>query len=455
MRNINYYTALTVLAGLTALPLQQALSAQVITTDLIVQGSECVGVDCSSSESFGFDTLRLKENNLRIHFDDTSSSASFPKNDWRISINGSNNGDASYFAVEDATAGRVPFRIEAGAISNALYVDSEGDVGVGTASPVVEVHTVDGNTPTLRMEQDGSSGFTPQTWDVAGNETNFFIRDVTNQSKLPFRIKPGAPDNSIFIAADGDVGMGTADNGPNATLHIVDSAASLLLEESDSNTAPDTALHIKRSTVANTRIALESTQSGGEQRWNVGLDPTVPSGTFFTIVNSTGGGMSMDNAGSFLVADSTNTPTFSVFSGNGTFTGSVTATAFNTSSTRTLKDNFTEVDVHNILDVVAELPITRWNFKSEGDEVAHLGPMAEDFYQAFGLGTDDKHIATVDSDGVALAAIQALHQKQQAKEQQIRDLTRKLEQKDQQMDALAEQLRRLESKLSQIAVQVQ
>jgi hypothetical protein len=54
-------------------------AAQVFTTDVIVQGSECVGFDCATSESFGSDTLRLKENNLRIHFDDTSSSASFPK----------------------------------------------------------------------------------------------------------------------------------------------------------------------------------------------------------------------------------------------------------------------------------------------------------------------------------------------------------------------------------------
>ncbi|MCP4053028.1 MAG: hypothetical protein GY739_08165, partial [Mesoflavibacter sp.] len=68
--------------------------AQVFTTDLITQGSACIGFDCTSSESFGFDTLRLKENNLRVHFDDTSSSASFPKNDWRLIANDSSNGGA-------------------------------------------------------------------------------------------------------------------------------------------------------------------------------------------------------------------------------------------------------------------------------------------------------------------------------------------------------------------------
>ncbi|MCP4053027.1 MAG: hypothetical protein GY739_08160, partial [Mesoflavibacter sp.] len=171
-----------------------------------------------SSESFGFDTLRLKENNLRVHFDDTSSSASFPKNDWRLIANDSSNGGAEYFAIEDSTAGRTPFKVEAGAIANALYVDSDGDVGVGTSNPVVEVHAVDGNTPTLRLEQDGSSGFTPQTWDLAGNETNFFVRDVTNGSKLPFRIRPGAPDSSIDIAASGNVGLGTG--SPDMNLDV-------------------------------------------------------------------------------------------------------------------------------------------------------------------------------------------------------------------------------------------
>jgi hypothetical protein len=62
-----------------------------------------------------------------------------------------------------------------------------------------------GDTPALRLLQTADSGFTPQTWDIAGNEANFFIRDVTNNSKLPFRIRPGAPTSSIDIGADGAV----------------------------------------------------------------------------------------------------------------------------------------------------------------------------------------------------------------------------------------------------------
>ena len=192
---------------------------QVILDDLIVDGSACIGQDCVNGESFGFDTQRLKENNLRIHFDDTSSSASFPANDWRLVANDSGNGGASHFSIEDATAGTTPFRVMAGAGNNAIYVsNSGGNVGLGTSSPVVELQVTDGDTPTLRLEQNGASGWTPQIWDVGGNETNFFVRDVTNGSKLSFKIKPGAPDNSIFIAADGDIGLGTAN--PSEALHV-------------------------------------------------------------------------------------------------------------------------------------------------------------------------------------------------------------------------------------------
>ena len=184
---------------------------QLFTTDVIVQGSICVGIDCVSGENFGSDTERLKENNLRIHFDDTSASASFPSNDWRITINDQTNGGENYFGIDDATAGTRPMKIEAGAGNNAVVVSSSGgNVGLGTASPVVELHVTDGDSPTLRLEQNGSNGWTPQTWDIAGNETNFFIRDVTNGSKLPFKIKPGAPDNAIFIQASGKVSLGTS-----------------------------------------------------------------------------------------------------------------------------------------------------------------------------------------------------------------------------------------------------
>lgn len=190
--------------------------------DVIITFSLCVGNDCVNGESFGFDTLRLKENNLRIHFNDTSNSASFPTRDWRIVINDSSNGGSNYFAIEDSDAGRQVFRVDAGAPASSLYVDSSGEVGVGTSTPVTEIHVVDGDSPTLRLEQNGSSGFTPQVFDLAANEANFFIRDVTNGSQLPLRIQPGADSNALYIASTNDIGLGTA--SPSDNLHITDSS---------------------------------------------------------------------------------------------------------------------------------------------------------------------------------------------------------------------------------------
>jgi hypothetical protein len=205
---------------------------QVFIDDLIVVGSACIGQDCNNGESFGFDTFRMKENNLRMHFQDTSTSASFPTNDWRFIFNDSSNGGSNYFAVEDSNTARQIFRVDAGAPANSLRVDSQGDVGIGNSSPVVELHMTDGDTPTMRMEQNGSSGFTPQTWDLAGNETNFFIRDVTNGSKLPFRIRPGAPSSSIDIAASGSVGIEGVPN-TNASLDLQSNNKGLILNRLD------------------------------------------------------------------------------------------------------------------------------------------------------------------------------------------------------------------------------
>ncbi len=240
---------------------------QVIADDLIVDGSACIGTDCANGENFGFDTLRLKENNVRIKFDDTSSSGSFPNNDWQLTANDSSNGGANKFSLDDITGSKTPFTIEAGAPNNALYVDDGGNIGNGTASPAVNIHIVEGNSPALRLQQDGSAGFTPQTWDLAGNETNFFIRDITNGSKLPFKIKPSAPTNSLYIAADGNVGLNDA--SPDAALNVERSngTAKILVEETTATAGTYTLLDLQASG-ASVRPRFSMTNGGASTTWN-------------------------------------------------------------------------------------------------------------------------------------------------------------------------------------------
>lgn len=203
----------------------------VIADDLIVQGSACAGLDCVNGENFGFDTIRVKENNTRIQFDDTSVSAGFATNNWQIRANSSANGGANFLAFVDQGAagnsetGTIVFQVSAGAPANSLFVSSGGNVGVGTATPVLDVHANTTDTPAIRLEQNNTGGFTAQTWDIAGNEANFFVRDVTNGSLLSFRIRPGAPTSSLDIAANGNVGVGIA--SPAQRLHAHGAAAGL------------------------------------------------------------------------------------------------------------------------------------------------------------------------------------------------------------------------------------
>lgn len=258
-----------------------ASADQQILDDLIVVGSICVGQDCVNGENFGFDTIRLKENNLRIRFQDTSSSGSFPTVDWQLTANDSGNGGLNHFSIDSIDNGATPFRVEYGAPTSSLYVDDGGRIGFGTSAPVVELHVADGDSPTLRLEQDGSSGFTSQTWDIAGNETNFFIRDVTNGSRLSFRIRPGAPQSSIDIAANGFVGFGTATPSAPVDISRSDGEAELLVQ----NTAGTTA----------TRKAVTLVNNG-------------PSRLSFVNTAASGGGpvWSLDNGPNFLIRDRTN-----------------------------------------------------------------------------------------------------------------------------------------------------
>jgi hypothetical protein len=357
-------------------PEEGATKDHVILDDLIVGGSLCVGFDCVNGESFGFDTIRLKENNLRIKFQDTSSTSSFPSTDWQLTVNDSANGGASYLAFEDIDGGRKPFLVEAGARTSALYVDRYGRIGFGTSVPSTNLHIWHGDTPTVRLDQTGLSGWAPQTWDVAGNEANFFIRDATNGSKLPFRIQPGTPSSTLSLKASGNVGIGTW--SPEAPLEIetTGETSSLLLDRTD----------------------------GGKWYLSATGDGT------FTV------GTSAVEGEELLILDDT---------GNLTTSGTV-----NGISDRNAKRDFVPVDNAQVLDAVTRLAITEWSLLGDANEVRHIGPTAQDFRAAFGLGGDERHIALSDMSGVALAAIQSL--------------TTKLEERDREIENLSHRLRELE-----------
>ena len=93
-----------------------------------------------------------------------------------------------------------------------------------------------GDTPSIRLDQDTSSGWTAQVWDIAGNESNFFIRDTTGGSKLPFRIQPGTPTNTITLKSDGKVGIGTWSPAYKVDVETTGENAAMVVNRTDGAT---------------------------------------------------------------------------------------------------------------------------------------------------------------------------------------------------------------------------
>jgi hypothetical protein len=105
--------------------------------------------------------------------------------------------------------------------------------------------------------------------------------------------------------------------------------------------------------------------------------------------------------------------------------------------------DFAPVDSQQILSRLAALPIQTWRYKAQPGETRHLGPVAQDFYAAFGIGDGDRTISTVDADGVALASIQALYKKLLEKDTEMsavkaenQALRQELEELERRVDAL-------------------
>ena len=116
-------------------------------------------------------------------------------------------------------------------------------------------------------------------------------------------------------------------------------------------------------------------------------------------------------------------------------------------SDRNAKENFAAVDSRKVLEQLVAMPLSTWNFKGADPGVRLLGPTAQDFHAAFGLGNDDKTIVGTNLHGVALAAVQGLHEIVQANEAQMRVL---LADKDDQIRAQGRELATLRERLAEL-----
>ncbi|MFM8884888.1 MAG: tail fiber domain-containing protein, partial [Chthoniobacterales bacterium] len=199
---------------------------------------------------------------------------------------------------------------------------------------------------------------------------------------------------------------------------------------------------------ANIGSGSHSAIGGGSSNTVTGLYATVPGGTRAFATNE---GAFVWSGVATVDTASTNTNSFTVRAPGGvrflttTATGGDDflvgviltngATAWASLSDSNSKTDFEPVKAREILAKIAAMPVTSWHYKHDLSR-RYIGPMAQDFRAAFGLGSDDKTISTLDSDGVMYAAIQGLVQELKDRDKMIDELKTKLESVEQRLNSL-------------------
>jgi len=225
-------------------------------------------------------------------------------------------------------------------------------------------------------------------------------------------------DDQFLIRAQGGVGINT--NNPAGLALSVSGTASATTFVGGSIGLGTSTPSFTMDMLASQAVARLITTNNGNGA-DIELKNTTPGPTTLGAINFNNAAngypgqiaYSSGNTMSFRVAGNNNMMllTSSGLTVNGTFVSS---------SDRNLKQDFQPVDSRSVLEKVSQLPVQTWAYKNDPG-TKHLGPMAQDFYAAFGTGADDRHIAVVDEGGVALAAIQGLNEKVNEKDAKIQE----------------------------------
>ena len=127
--------------------------------------------------------------------------------------------------------------------------------------------------------------------------------------------------------------------------------------------------------------------------------------------------------------------------------------SWETLSDRNAKMSIRPVDERQILEKLMGMSVSTWQYKGQSEVVPHIGPMAQDFYAAFGMGRDEHYISSVDADGVALASVQGLYQLVQEKDARIAALEKQTTDQEKRLDDFESRLTNLEKGNSQLPSQ--
>ena len=303
----------------------------------------------------------------------------------------------------------------------------------------VGVNIDNGQIPKGWFDVQTSGGISRFNVDAAGNVG---IGTATPSGR--FEVRNLNNNLSYFnVDANGKVGIGT--NAPAAPFDMTVADASMIIKDTSVPTAADvrTLLTLDSEYASNIKFANRNLVG---KEWTIGpyktgegfmisrVDttdntPADPYDNYNLLINDT-----------FMVVR--NLAGVELMKINGsqlTVNGTVVST-----SSRTMKENIVAVEPQKILDSLSTLVINKWNYLTDSEGVKHIGPIAEDFYALFGLGMDEKHIASLDTSGIALAAIQALHDNVQQKDAKIEAL-------EQQNKTLADRVAAIEAAIAKLS----
>jgi hypothetical protein len=378
-----------------------------------VSGFLCVGFDCTDGYAFGGGTtapLIIQDIIPAIELRDTNNAGNF----WNIGANAI----TPSFRITDFDNGTTPFKISNAARENSFVIgETTGFIGLGTLNPEAPLHLapIDTNVPFIQFESS------TQDWDLFGNNGQFGLLDAT-AGTAPFVIEQGAPTSTLVIDDNGKVGIGTA--APDYPLHVKrsDGTAQFRVEETSTGAGNLSLMFLDN---AGGRARLQMKGAGNAAQTG---DWSISAGDTFVLQERVA-------AFNVMIVDQ---------AGNMTVGGALTQ-----NSDKNAKMAILPVDPDEILAKVAALPISAWTYKNDAESgIRHIGPMAQDFYAAFETGAGPTGISTIDTSGVALAAIKALAEENKALMVDVKGLS---VENAAQRDLIAQLVTRLDALEGQIA----